>query len=72
MEKEIEYRVENIAAKNFSDEKSVKEIKDFLSQVGSEGWELMTVLPTNQFEESAFTGKRIIMKNCLLVFKKLK
>jgi len=70
MEKNIEYRVESISAKNFSDEKSVKEIKDFLSQIGLEGWELIKMLPTSQFEESTITGKKIIMKNCLLIFKK--
>jgi len=68
--KKWEYRVESISAKNFNDEKSVKEIKDFLLQIGSDGWELVGIVPTCQFEEPRLTGKNLILKNCLLIFKK--
>ena len=68
--KKIEYRVEGIDAKDFNEEKTIKEIKEFFSQLGSEGWELIEIAPTSQFEKSTLTGKEIIMKKGLLIFKK--
>jgi len=63
--KKWEYRVEGLSTsffKNFNDEKSVREVKDLLSQIGSGGWELVGVMPTNQPQGQ--------MKSCLLIFKK--
>jgi hypothetical protein len=68
--KKIVYRVEGIDAKDFNEEKTIKEIKEFLTQLGSEGWELVEMVPTLQFEESGLTGKKFIMKKCLLILKK--
>ena len=68
--RKIEYRVEGIDAKDFNDEKTIKEIKEFLLQLGSEGWEFIEIVPTSQFEEPRFTGKQLIMKKGLLIFKK--
>jgi len=68
--KKFEYRVENISAKDFSNQETVKEVKDFLSEMGTNGWEMITIIPTSQFEESGLTGKRLIMKNSLLIFKR--
>lgn len=67
--KKIEYRIEGIDAKDFNEEKSIKEIKDFLSKLGLEGWELMGVVPTNQHKEG-FGQDQLVMKKCLLIFKK--
>lgn len=67
--KKIEYRVEGIDAKNFNDEKSIREIKDFLSKIGLEGWELMGVVPTSQQKEGL--GQNwFVTKKCILIFKK--
>ena len=68
--KKIEYRVEGIDGKNFNEEKTIKEIREFLSQLGSEGWELIEITPTSQLEEGGLTGKKLIMKKCLLIFKR--
>ena len=68
--KKIEYRFEGIDAKDFNEEKTIKEIKEFLSQLGSEGWELMQMVPTAQWEESALTGKKLVMKKGLFIFMK--
>ena len=67
--KKWEYRVEGLDAKNFNDEKSVKEIKDFLSQIGSDGWELVGVIPTSQQKEG-FGQDLLNVKKSLLIFKK--
>jgi hypothetical protein len=67
--KKWEYRVEGVNTKNFNDEKSIKELKDFLSQIGSEGWELTGVVPTSQQKEGL--GQDFLnMKKCLLIFKR--
>jgi len=67
--KKWEYRVESVNTKNFNDEKSVKELKDFLSQIGSEGWELTGVVSTSQQKEGL--GQDLLnMKKCLLIFKR--
>jgi hypothetical protein len=70
--KKIEYRVEGVDTKNFNEEKSVKELKDFLGQIGSEGWELMGIVPTSQEkEQEGFTHPNIFnLKRCLLIFKR--
>ncbi len=67
--KKIEYRVESVDAKNFNEEKSVKELRDFLGQIGSEGWELMGIIPTSQQKEG-FGQDLLNMKKCLLIFKR--
>ena len=67
--KKWEYRVEGLDAKNFNDEKSVKELKDFLSQAGQEGWELIGIIPTSRQKEG-FGQDWFNLKKCLLIFKK--
>lgn len=67
--KKIEYRVEGIDAQNFNDEKSIKEIRDFLSKIGLEGWELMGTIPTSQKKEG-FGQDLLNVKKCLLIFKR--
>lgn len=68
--KKWEYRIEGLSTKDFNDEKSIKEIKDLLSGIGSDGWELIGVVPTSQFENPGLTGKTLMAKKCLLIFKK--
>jgi len=67
--KKYEYRVEGINTKNFNDEKSIKEIKDFLSKIGLEGWELMEAVSTTQQKEG-FGQDWLVTKKCILIFKK--
>ncbi|MCP6726757.1 MAG: DUF4177 domain-containing protein [Patescibacteria group bacterium] len=68
--KRIEYRIEGIEAKDFNEEKTIREIKEFLSKLGSEGWELVEIRPTLQQEGSSLSGKRLVMKKGLLILKK--
>ena len=67
--KKYEYRVEGINTENFNNEKSIKEVKDLLSKIGIEGWELIGVVPTAQKKEG-FGQDWIIAKKCILIFKK--
>lgn len=68
--KKWEYRVENISAKNFTNEHTLREIKEFLSHLGSDGWELIEIIPTHQFEKGTLTGKNLTTKGCLFIFKR--
>lgn len=65
--KKWSYRMEALSAQDFNKENFVKELKDFLSQIGIDGWELVGITPT-------FMGATIVkdyaIKKCLLVFKK--
>ena len=67
--KKYDYRIEGLSAKDFNEEKSIKQIKDFLSQLGSEGWELMEIMPTSKQKEG-LSQNWLTVKKCLLFFKK--
>lgn len=67
--KKYEYRVEGIDVNNFNDEKSIGEIKDFLSKIGLEGWDMIGIVPTSQKKEG-FGQDWFVMKKCVLIFKK--
>jgi hypothetical protein len=69
--KKWEYRVEGLDAKNFNDEKSIKELKGFLSQAGQQGWELIGITSTSRIKEmEGFGHDAFNLKKCLLIFKK--
>ncbi|MCD6402697.1 DUF4177 domain-containing protein [bacterium] len=68
--KKWEYRVENISASNFSDEKTLREVKEFLANLGNNGWELLQVVPIRQVEEVGLKGKRLVLKDGYFIFKK--
>lgn len=68
--KKWSYRIESLHAKDFNEASSLKEIKDFISQIGLEGWELIGITPTSQVEKIEFGGKKNNLNKCLLFFKK--
>lgn len=68
--KKWEYRVEGISVNNFIDKNSIKEIKEFLSQLGTEGWELIQAIPVVQDLASSFVGNTSTAKKSLFIFKK--
>ncbi|MDP2364280.1 MAG: hypothetical protein Q8M94_11005 [Ignavibacteria bacterium] len=75
--KKIEYRVESIEVESFNEEKNIKELKDFLTQLGSRGWELMGMIPTAEYKErigvrdsEGFQTDAFVAKKCILIFKK--
>lgn len=67
--KKYDYRIESLSTKDFNEEKSIKELKDFLSQLGSEGWELIEIMLTSKQKEG-MTQTWLTAKKCLFFFKK--
>ncbi len=68
--KKIEYRVEGIDVKNFNDEKSITEIKGFLSELGEDGWDLVNVISTSQQKEGI--GQNYLnVKKSIFIFKRI-
>jgi len=69
--KKWDYRVEALSARDFNKKESVKEIKDLLSKIGSEGWELIVTPSTFVVETSTiFATRNHVVEKCLLIFKK--
>lgn len=65
------YRIEEISSKDFSKGGELGEVRDFFSSLGSEGWELVGIVPTSKHEEQAgFTVKAFNTKSFLAIFKK--
>ncbi len=65
-----EYKIENISMPDSTDKAFIEKTEKFLLEIGSDGWELVSTIPTSQDEEWGITDKGLVAKNILLIFKR--
>ena len=71
MNKKWEYRIESLKSEGFNSKESLMKIKDYLSKIGLEGWELIGLIPTFQtFTKSGLNAKHLSLSKCVLFLKR--